>query len=408
MKLLYIHQYFVFPDTPGATRSYDLATSFVQPGYKVVVITSSSFLEGEFRKGWTVINRDGIEVHVLRSQYSNQLSFYRRIVIFFAFMLHTTFRVLKINANLVIATSTPITVAVPALVKRLFQGTRFIFETRDVWPEAPVALGAIKNKLLVRIVEAFEKYVYMRAEHIVALSVDMKDSILKRTNTPAEKISVIPNIANISRFSRVDPRESILKMALGFVPVRSVLYAGTFGVVNGVDNLVDFFREVSLRDPEIKFIFTGWGSRKATLVKLCNEAKLTGETVFFLPPVAKDRIPQLYSECSVTSSFVIPVKELWYNSANKFFDSLAAGKPIVINYDGWQAGVIRKNDIGFVLPHEKNKLLEAANEFCVYLQNSALLNTQGVKAKQLAEREYSLELTAAKYLQVIQNSLKKK
>ena len=41
---------------------------------------------------------------------------------------------------------------------------------------------------------------------------------------------------------------------------------------------------------------------------------------------------------------VIPIKELWANSANKLFDTLAAGRPILINYNGWQKELINKKN----------------------------------------------------------------
>ena len=42
MRLIYLHQYFKFPDETGGTRSYDLATSFINKGIDVVVVTATS------------------------------------------------------------------------------------------------------------------------------------------------------------------------------------------------------------------------------------------------------------------------------------------------------------------------------------------------------------------------------
>lgn len=401
MRLLYIHQYFVFPDTPGATRSFDLATGFVHAGNEVIIITSSSFLHGSFTKRWTILHRDGLEVHVLRSNYSNQLSFIKRLMVFLGFMCFASARALRIRADLVLATSTPITVAVPALIKRMWHETKFVFETRDIWPEAPIALGAIRNKLLIKLIEAFEKYIYQRAAHIVALSPDMKTSIVTRTGTVAGKITVIPNIANIERFEHFDPQRSLLKELVGFVPKRSFIYAGTFGVVNGVENLLGWIKQVSFIDPEIKFIFMGWGSQKPRLIELSKTAGLLNRTIFFVPPQPKNMLPQLYHECTVTSSFVIPVNALWANSANKFFDAMAAGKPIVINYEGWQAKLIREHQTGYVLDHGLKDPEKMAAEFCVWIQQEALIKQQGENARALAPY-YSLPNAIQQYLHIFE------
>jgi glycosyltransferase involved in cell wall biosynthesis len=402
MTLLYIHQYFVFPDTPGGTRSYDLATYFAGKGIKVIIITSSSFLEGSFDKRWTVLFRDNLEIHVLRSRYSNQLSYLQRTGVFLHFMLQTTVRALKIKADLLLATSTPITVAVPALFKRRLQRTPFIFEVRDVWPEAPVAIGALKNRLIISVLKWFEKHVYKRAAHIVALSSDMKQSIVSRTKTEADKITVIPNIANITRFAAVDPDGTILKKHLGFVPERSLIYAGAFGTLNGLDVIIELAKHTREIDPALVYVFAGWGVRKQQLIHQAQSAGLLGKNVFIIPPIPKNALSQLYAECTVTSSFVLPIKELWANSANKFFDSLAAGRPVVINYEGWQAELVRRHNIGFVIPHKEHDMKKVATDFCAYINNSALLALQRNNAKALAA-QFSLPAAGEKYFHILQN-----
>ena len=60
MKLIYLHQYFKFPDETGGTRSYDLATSFVKKGIEVVVVTATSDINHKSKKKWKVLERDGL------------------------------------------------------------------------------------------------------------------------------------------------------------------------------------------------------------------------------------------------------------------------------------------------------------------------------------------------------------
>src|SRR5690554_2239234 len=98
------------------------------------------------------------------------------------------------------------------------------------------------------------------------------------------------------------------------------------------------------------------------------------------------------------SSFVIDIKELWANSANKFFDTLAAGKPILINHEGWQAEIIRDYNIGFVLPPIISN--EDANRFVEYTQNVNIIQEQQVNALSIAKERYSLEKAVEKYMDV--------
>ena len=72
--------------------------------------------------------------------------------------------------------------------------------------------------------------------------------------------------------------------------------------------------------------------------------------------------------------------ELWANSANNFFDTLAASKPILINYGGWQKLVIENENIGYVLPEKLSK--KAINEFVKYTHNISLYSQQKINALQ--------------------------
>ncbi len=77
------------------------------------------------------------------------------------------------------------------------------------------------------------------------------------------------------------------------------------------------------------------------------------------------------------------------NSANKFFDALAAGKPIMINYKGWQANLIEKYNIGIVVPSDNFYL--AAKQLELYITDSNRLFTNGKSAKELGEKLFDRE-----------------
>jgi len=383
----------------GGTRSYDLSKKFLEQGHKVIMITSSAFLKNlELTGTWTVIDYEGIELHVLKQEYNNKLSFAKRIFAFLKFFLYACRRVLKVKGDVVLASSTPLSIVVPALVKKWWHRTPFIFEARDVWPEVPIAMGIIKNRQLIKILNAFEKYVYRKAAHIVALSGDMKTSIVNRTGTDANKVTVIYNISEINRFSNVTPGPSIVSKYTQSKKV--VLYAGTLGMVNGVKYMLELAAETAKTDPDIAYLILGDGMEKDELLRYAAERLVLGKQVFFLDPVPKNMLPRLYSESTIGSSFVIPVRELWANSANKFFDCLAAGKPILINYEGWQATAINEHKVGIVLYPEMT-IKEAATALSNYLNDQSTLAKQCENAIKLANEQYSLEIAAARYQEVL-------
>ncbi|MCW8310875.1 glycosyltransferase family 4 protein [Sphingobacterium sp. InxBP1] len=402
MNLIYLHQYFKFPDESGGTRSYDLATSFVREGYKVIVITSTSNEKYNTPEKWKIVEREGIELHYIYLPYGNHLSYFKRSWVFFKFLWLSSFRLLKLRGELVLATSTPLTISIPALIKKLIHGTQYIFEVRDVWPEAVIAIGAIKNRLLQKLLYGLEKLVYKNATAVVPLSTDMQKSIVSRFPQFKQKTDiVIENIAEINRFQNISQKIN-LEEVIGFTPRFSILYAGTFGKVNGVHKVVELAKKTISLDSQLVYILVGSGAEKEAVIMLAKESGVLGKNVFILEPISKSELPLWYNAVSIGSSFVIDTPELWANSANKFFDTLAAGRPVLINHEGWQGEIIRSKNVGYVLPYEITD--EIAQKFVNYTKDSAKIEVQGINALKLAEEKYSLEVATQNYLRVFQRT----
>ena len=401
MRILYIHQYFKFPEDGTATRIYDLATSFVKCHHKVIILASTSNLELKGKKRWHVVNKEGLEIHYVYLRYDNKFSYWRRSLMFLKFLYFASSRVLQIESDVVLATSTPLTIGIPAILKKWFGGTPYIFEVRDVWPEAVIAIGAVKNKLLQKILYYLEGLIYKNAAAIVPLSVDMQKSIIDRYPKYANKTKVvIPNISELNRFKNTDGVID-LKEIIGFTPRFSILYAGTFGKVNGIDYAINLAEKTLKIDAKLVYIFIGRGAEKEAVIQLAKDKKVLNKNVFILEPVTKDDLSAWYNAVSMGSSFVIDIKELWANSANKFFDTLAASRPILINHRGWQANIIEKENIGYVLPA---KLTDFEIErFVAYTKEVKLHKEQSENALHVAKTNYSLDIAVEKYQKILQS-----
>ncbi len=393
--ILYIHQYFKFPDEGGGTRSYDLSTKFVEAGHKVIVLSATSDPKYKNIKLWNIVYRDGVEIHYVYMPYNNSMSYLQRMWVFFKFLWLTSFKALAIKADLVLATSTPLTIGIPALVKKWFGRTPFIFEVRDVWPEAVIAIGAIKRKWMQKMLYWLEEVIYKNASAIVPLSVDMQKSIVNRYPRFRKKADVvIENISEINRFQN-DVMPIDLKDKIGVEPRFAMLYAGTFGRVNGIDYVVELAKKTIDIDAGLVYILIGSGVMKEDVKQQAKEAGLLNRNIFILDSIPKNELSGWYKAISMGSSFVADIEELWANSANKFFDALAAAKPVLINHEGWQAETIRDKNIGFVLPVDVNE--KAAIDFVEYTKNGSLYKEQCRNALQLAKEEYSLEVAVERY-----------
>lgn len=393
MKLLYIVQYFNFPDQTGSTRPYDLAAAFVKNGYDVTVLTSDE--SGNAKQKWTLIERDGLIVYRLDCPYDNKMGFFKRIAAFCKFFIQASIKQASFDYDVMLASSTPLTNGIPALVAKRFRRKPYVFEVRDVWPGVPIAMGYFNNKLVQRFLYSFEKRIYKKASAIVPLSSGMDENIKQRY--PNDKSVVIPNISELNRFANVEKT-----VGIDFPEGKKiVLYAGTFGNVNGLGYVNKLAKETLPLDPDIWYYLIGKGKEKEENMKESEELGVINKNVFFFDPVKKEDLPYLYQKCTVGSSFVIDLPALWDNSANKFFDTLAAQKPIIINHKGWQADTIRKYNIGYILPPKVTP--DVAKNFVEYMNNTSLLSVQCSNGYQLAKEEYSLNVAVGRYLEIFKS-----
>src|SRR5699024_5025197 len=143
------------PEEGGAVRSYYLGRALVEKGFQVEMITARNAPK------YKVENVQGIKVHYLPVAYKNEFGFWRRIFSFVRFYQKAFRLSRKISGiSLVYATSTPLTVGLLALkIKRKLM-IPYIFEARDLWPDAPIAMGAIRNRWLKKALFRMEKAIY--------------------------------------------------------------------------------------------------------------------------------------------------------------------------------------------------------------------------------------------------------
>ena len=208
---------------PGSTRSYEFAKRLVANGNTVYMITSN--WQDKSSKTFSIEN--GINVFWGSIKYSNKMGFYRRAFSFIAFILYCLKMGLKLKYDVIIASSTPITVGVPAVILKNLK-TKLIFEVRDVWPQLPIAIGAVKSKIFIKFLKILEKKIYDSSNQIIALSDGMKNEILKIEKNK-KKVSVITNLSDIEKFNvKKEVGIKFRKNSLGIKNEPLILYAGSF------------------------------------------------------------------------------------------------------------------------------------------------------------------------------------
>jgi glycosyltransferase involved in cell wall biosynthesis len=180
-----------------------------------------------------------------------------------------------------------------------------------------------------------------------------------------------------------------------------VLYCGTLGHVNGLSYLVRVARYTLEVAPDIALLVVGSGAEYQKVRAVAAACGVLDKNFFLRPAVPKQEVPSLFERAAVTTSTVIDVPALWDNSANKFFDSLAAGRPIVINYGGWQADLLARSGAGFSVPVRDPRT--AANQLAAFVRDSRRLEQAGLAARRLAIQKFDRKQSATQLMSIIES-----
>lgn len=409
MRILYIHQYFSTRTGAVGTRSYEFARYLIDRGHAVTMITGTTWLDGIERTGLvTRTEADGIDVVAIGVRYHSHMGFVRRMWSFVAFMLAATWVARREPCDVVFASSTPLTVGIPGWLAARKHRVPFIFEVRDLWPEAPIQLGVLTNPLLKAAALWLEGFLYRRADHIVALSPGMADGVAAR-GVPRGRITMIPNCADTHLFSP-GPKDEELMARWGLEGAFVAAYIGAMGPANDLGQVIEAARIMAEREPadsgrvptdtagaptptrRTVFLMVGDGKERPMLEARTRELGL--DDVVWAGPVPKADVPRVLRTADVALASFADLEILRTNSPNKVFDALAAGRPVVVDFGGWVPEMLEETGAGVgATPGDPARLAEALASL---RDDPARRERMGEAARDLAESRFDRMAMAAK------------
>lgn len=398
MKVIYLHQYFNTADSTGGTRSYEFSRRLARDGHEVHVITSDRTGVSE-SKNWSTKNISGIHVHSIAQPYSSSMRPAQRLWAFIRFAVLASVRARSLRGDVVFATSTPLTIAIPGMFATYGRQSPLVMEIRDLWPEVPIAMGYLRNPVARRLALQLEKLAYRRSKRIVALSEDMATGVASK-GFNLSKITVIPNLSDIARFRHPSVDSSAFYDKYPQLNRRRfVVYTGAFGQVNGVEFMASLAKQYRRYDPELAFVAMGNGARRDFVTKYASEIGVLDDNFFVLDPVPKKDLPTVLAAATACCSWVMPIEQLAANSANKFFDGLAAGRPVLINHGGWQSDLLKSSGAGLSLP--ESDVATAAQLLHEKLSDAEWLRAAGAASASLGETRFEAETSYRSFLNVL-------
>lgn len=392
MKIVYFYQYFSTSKGSWGTRVYEFAKEWVRQGHEVTVV-SSIYVKSDLKATKFIEDQyfDGIHVKVLNVRIDNKQSLMKRIWSFVLYSIMASYYAVTLKADVVIASSGPITVGLPGLLARYIRKRKLVFETRDLWPEGAIELGIINKSWMKNVALWFEKRCYMASSFIVTLSPGMTQNIKRRFSI--SNLDDVTNAANITLFSTPVPFLSSIINSNSYA-----IYTGNIGVVNNsywLYNAAKILKDKGRDD--IFILLIGEGQQRDELVALSQEEAIHNFVYMSLMP--KNELVSYIQHAFVS---LVPLKGtpvLDTSSPNKFFESLAAGIPVIQNTQGWMKDFLIEHEVGFTLnPDDPEQL---ANTLIFMKDNPEKSLQLGQNGQRVAKKYFDKDYLADKMLSIL-------
>lgn len=339
MKILYLNHYAGSPSYGMEYRPFYMAREWVRMGHEVRVVAADKShirsvepsLNGSNQRDEFI---EGVQYSWLRtpsysgngvSRVLNMLSFVRQLYVGAKELAR------EFQPDVVIASSTyPMDIWPARRIARL-ANAKLVFEVHDLWPLSPMELGGMsKWHPFIMMVQAAEDYAYRHADVVVSMLPKVHDYMGSR-GLDLRKLHIVPN--------GISPDEWHQSEALSSPSACEVIselkrqgrtivgYAGTHGVANALDTLLDA-ASLMRQDDNIAFVLVGMGPDKSVLMERAQAEGLAN--VHFCDPVPKAQIPSLLDDFDI--AFIGWHRQPLYRfgiAPNKLMDYMMAGRVVL-------------------------------------------------------------------------------
>lgn len=383
MRILYMVQYFNSPDEPGGSRAWEFAGRWAAQGHEVTLLAGN--LNHKTLSTIRTPTATPRGVKVVRVPTFNRIrgSYARRIVNFVSYAVCATIRALTLpKADVVYASSTPLTTGAAGWLVAQLKRTRYVFEVRDLWPESAIVAGVLRRGAFVRLIERVERFLYARADTLVALSEGIRVGIVARGGAP-EKVVLIPNGADDSTIDApIQPVPSFpIDTSRHFV----CAYVGALGRWNSLETVLDAAQRLDGEHDRVRFLLVGDGDHRDALRKQADALQLSN--VVFHGAIPKKHVLEYLAASHICVLCTWPDEFLGTVLQNKIFDYMAAGRPVVAAAQGELAALVEAADCGWVTPPGD---ADALARLCLMLSTAdpELLLRKGANGRAHVEQHY--------------------
>jgi len=414
MRILFLSHYFPPEVNAPASRTFEHCREWVRAGHDVTVVTCApNHPQGRVYDGFSnhLLAREkveGIDVVRIWTYVTANEGFLKRTLGYVSFMVSAILLLPFFGkADVVITTSPQFFNGLAGFFVSRLKRIPWVLEIRDLWPDSIFAVGAIRNRHVIAILSALERFAYRTASHIVVVTDAFKTHITK-LGIPNNRITVIKNGVDLDLFS--EPVDSDIAQIRDLISAQTgvslqgkfvAAYVGTHGMAHRLQTLLEAAQLCS-DDERIVFLMVGDGAERKNLLELRDRLQL--RNVLMLPQMPKSSMPAIWGVTDV-SLVLLKRSELFKTVIpSKIFESMAMQKPIVMGVEGEASALVEAAGAGICIePENAAQLADALRRLC---NDSALYTQMAQSGAHFVRTHFDRRRLASVYLGVIAGQLR--
>lgn len=403
MRILFLSHYFPPEVNAPASRTFEHCRQWVRDGHQVTVVTCApNHPRGQIYRGYQNHGlfreeRDGISVIRLWTYITANEGFIKRTVNYVSFMVACIVTLPALpTADVVITTSPQFFNGLAGYFVSRAKRIPWVLEIRDLWPDSILAVGAIRNRCIIRLLEYLELFAYRKADRIVPVT-DAFKRHMEAKGIPSEKIIVIKNGVDLA-FYTTPAGDNPLRAKLGLSGKFVAGYFGTHGMAHKLEVILDAAERLRT-DPKVVFLLVGDGAERERLLKLRDDRRLTN--VIMLDQLPKEDMPNLWDVCDV--SLVLLRRSDLFKTVipSKIFESMGMSRPIILGVEGESTEIITVARAGFCIEPENVKQL--AEKISLLANNPKLGRELGSNGRTYVTQYFDRTVLARRFLALLQS-----
>jgi glycosyltransferase involved in cell wall biosynthesis len=408
MHILFLTHYFPPEVNAPASRTYENTKRWVRAGHKVSVITCApnhpnGVVYPGYENRWRQWGeKDGVRVLRVKTWLSANKGVGNRSLNYFSYLVSAAAFCRHVKGvDLVVSTSPQFFCGLAGYFVSRRHGCPWVVEIRDLWPESIHAVGAVRGRGVIGLLERVELFLYEKPDHIVALTPAFKRHMVAK-GIPEGKIDVVTNGADLEQFKPL-PKSNGFRKGLGLEGKFVASYIGTHGMAHSLETVLKAAKLLEGR-AEIQFMLVGDGAERENLLKKKTEMGLGN--VLMLPQQQKAAVPEILAASDVCLVLLRKTELFKTVIPSKIFEAMAMERPIILGVDGESRRIVEASGGGvFVEPENAERLAEAVVRLW---RDKARAETLGRTGGLFVRAHYDRNRLADDYLGVLQKACRKR